>query len=125
MLFKQALPLKIRSQLMAKATLLMNKKVTMKINLLTDDEINNISNHLKLVDKKIDQLMNTLKGHESDLLNTSDLCRRFKCDPRTVQNWRDKGTLKYSKPEGSNMIFYKREDVEEFILSNQSKNRNK
>lgn len=97
----------------------------MKMNMISEEELSILEASIHKVDKKIDQLMNTLKGHESDLLNTSDLCRRFKCDPRTVQNWRDKGTLKYSKPEGSNMIFYKREDVEEFILSNQSKNGNK
>ena len=93
----------------------------MELTIMTDDQFKELISTVKQVEDKVNKLLTSSQKESNDLLDNQDLCKMFKCTTRTLQNWRDKGLLKFIKPEGSNIIMYKHEDVEEFIVSNLSK----
>ncbi|GAB5540188.1 MAG: hypothetical protein Salg2KO_22910 [Salibacteraceae bacterium] len=90
----------------------------MAVSIISDDQFKELVSTVKKVDERLDQLSSIINKQSGELLDNEDLCRIFKCTTRTLQNWRDRGYLKFIKPEGSNIIMYRRKDVDEFIVSN-------
>lgn len=56
---------------------------------------------------------NAPNGNNEKLLDRQDLLQMFPISPRTLQYWRTKGMLPYSKIGGK--IFYKMSDVQEML----------
>ncbi len=66
------------------------------------------------IDQKIEQ-MSTKKNKalSEQWLDNQDVMEALRISPRTLQNMRDNGTLKYSKVGGK--IYYKSADVEHLL----------
>lgn len=54
-----------------------------------------------------------------DWIRQEELIRILGCNKRTIDNWREKGTLPYSKIGG--IIYYLRQDVEQVLSKNYTK----
>ncbi len=70
-------------------------------------------NKLSCFIKKTDKLLSDKKEGEIKLLDNQDLCQLLHVDKRTLQRYRSKGILKYTRIGGK--TFYTVEDVNELI----------
>lgn len=91
------------------------EKVDLK--LITSEELGAITNR---IDKIYSDLKDVLKKAHNPLeerwIDNQDACGLLKVSHRTLQNYRDRGTLPYSTIGGK--VFYKASDIEEELINN-------
>jgi hypothetical protein len=85
------------------------KKLTEKE--LTEPELlKEISESLK----RIEQKLTGSSKDEFDFIDNAELLALMKISARTAMDWRDKGTLKYSKVHGK--IYYRLSDLKQMVM---------
>ncbi len=68
---------------------------------------------IDLLHQKIDKLLPDKSKNDLKLFDNQDLCQLLNVDKRTLQRYRSKGTLKYSRIGGK--TFYTMENINSFI----------
>lgn len=88
----------------------------MEITIITKEE-------LKAFDQKLDEIWSMLENMKPvsdkariDWVDNADLKQMLKVSTRTTQNWRDDGTIPFSKI--GSKIYYRLEDVEALLKRN-------
>jgi len=83
---------------------------------LDEDTLNEITSAVK---EAVKEQLPSLANFKKDWLTTEDVMEMMNVSRRTVQNYRDKGKIPYSK-EGRK-ILYPRKGVEKFLSDNMIK----
>lgn len=91
----------------------------MEFKIISSEELDEITNSIKQLHNDLRDVVKRATNPLQEIwLDNQDACRVLKVSPRTLQNYRDNGTLFFSNIGGK--IFYKAADIEAVLLRNYS-----
>lgn len=67
------------------------------------------------LNQKIEKIDNKSNSLSDKWLDNQDVCLALRISKRTLQNFRDRNILPFSQEAGSKKIFYRYEDVENYL----------
>ena len=88
------------------------------VKFIDSDSYVELLNKIELIDEKLSSFSKE-KSNRKKWLTNKEVCEILDVTTRTLQNYRDNGVLSFSK--AGSMIYYKEEDIEEFLLHNYHK----
>lgn len=75
--------------------------------------------HIIALSKKIDSLLSRIEGEESIIYTPETLAEKLHVCIRTVQDWRDKNQINFTKL--GRKVFFTSKDVEEFLRNHSTR----
>jgi hypothetical protein len=96
----------------------------MEIVTLESKAFQEIKKHLEEINQKLNQMDSSSNSLSEKWLDNQDVCLALRISKRTLQNMRDRGILPYSQEPGSKKIFYRYEDVENYLEKHYKKSFN-
>ena len=83
----------------------------MELKLISQQEYDDIQQQLAEIKEMVKS------DRRPEILDNADLIQMLKVSTRTLANWREDGTIKYSKI--GSKIYYRQEDVDELLKKHQ------
>ena len=88
----------------------------MKQNYLDPEDFRSLSDQIQEIKEIVSENLKQKEGGLKDWLDNQDVCQFLNISKRTLQYYRDKNILSFSKI--GNKIYYKRVDVEKLLSDN-------
>lgn len=89
----------------------------MEIIIIDEKTFMRLLKHMEELKQKIKEISDkTLPTRLGDWVDSEQVCRMLNISKRTLQNYRDKGVIPYSRIERK--MYYKQDDVLKFLESN-------